>query len=469
MTFSRSGVGQAAALGQQRPWPDRRSTCPGAPPGPATGREREQRHRHLARLDRRRRASRVQSALAEQARARRPAARRASSAPSRRRGPLPPRARRCVETASIRPLATSGGVFAVTSIDHVASGLTRSLLRRSMSCRAASMRAASLFAGIGRGGEEVLRELGDVAIEPLHAPARGEPQQLAARVGREPRQQRDDRLLGFGVELGGHVARPALGEAGEHGLADLRVGFGELAEDLADHGVAGAACVMLRHARDDGEGLGARPVRRLDESRRSGGSPRRPSTAAAAAASGSQRSLVDRSVEHGRSHGDRRRIVRVRIGQCHQGGEPDQLLAVLQELVLHGERGRDVRRKRQRRTPPHGSRGMGECRRPQPASEGSTPSRTPRSLAAQRAWITAGERPRASSDVSCSMIADEVVLDIPLAAFDQQPLGVQSPEHVVAMESGDQALRIVLRELRLLARLAVLRHDPVDAAVRLVT
>ena len=62
----------------------------------------------------------------------------------------------------------------------------------------------------------------------------------------------------------------------------------------------------------------------------------------------------------------------------------------------------------------------------------------------------------------------EVARDGPVAPLDEQPLGVQPPEHVVVLQRRDEPLRVVLRQLRPVARLAVLRDDPIDPPVRLV-
>ena len=87
-----------------------------------------------------------------------------------------------------------------------------------------------------------------------------------------------------------------------------------------------------------------------------------------------------------------------------------------------------------------------------PASAGSTPSQ--HAEAAQRPQGM--DRRRRSGrwrrrDVSCSMSVSEVVRDVRLAPLDEQPLGVQPPEHVVALQRRDEPLRVVLRQLRLLA------------------
>ena len=63
----------------------------------------------------------------------------------------------------------------------------------------------------------------------------------------------------------------------------------------------------------------------------------------------------------------------------------------------------------------------------------------------------------------------EVVCDGRVAPLDEQPLGVEPPEHVVVLQGRDEPLRVVLRQPRPRARRAVLRDDAIDPPVRLVT
>ncbi len=64
---------------------------------------------------------------------------------------------------------------------------------------------------------------------------------------------------------------------------------------------------------------------------------------------------------------------------------------------------------------------------------------------------------------------DELRHDVERAALDQQPLRVQPPQHVVALQRGHQAGRIRLRQRRSLRRRRrVAIDDAVDAAARLV-
>ena len=110
---------------------------------------------------------------------------------------------------------------------------------------------------------------------------------------------------------------------------------------------------------------------------------------------------------------------------------------------------------RERRLPHAGERRLG-------AIESAKAARRPKGMDHGR---------RQSESVSRSILLDDhqqVILDVQLAALDQQPLGVQPPEHVVALERGDQALRVVHRKLGPFARLPVLGDDAVDAAVGLV-
>ena len=117
-------------------------------------------------------------------------------------------------TAPIRPLARSGGVFAVTRAmtSRAACG---SVLRRSINCRAASMRAASGFDASEAAARKSLASPATNASSPLtpHREASPSiwPRASGESVGRSPAMARSASASSVGVLSRGHpFARPPM-------------------------------------------------------------------------------------------------------------------------------------------------------------------------------------------------------------------------------------------------------------------
>ena len=137
-----------------------------------------------------------------------------------------------VATAAIRPLARSGGVFAVTRAitSRAACG---SALRRSMSCRAASMRAASVASSSEADARRSFASPATNASSPL-TPQREARPSIWPRDSVESFGSRAfEGRLRVGVERRGLVARPALRQPGDDGVAHPRL---EVALERQDRG-----------------------------------------------------------------------------------------------------------------------------------------------------------------------------------------------------------------------------------------
>ena len=201
------------------PWPARRSTCPGwAASACVWTSDRSDIGTLPASIAVDQRARPVR--LAEQRAGRSPAGPPGSSAPSRRPGPSRPRARRSSPTAAIRPLARSGGVFAVT----------RAITSRA-ACGVALAEVDELPGGVDAGG---------LGASSRRRPSRGGPRRSRRRTrpspltpqreaqarasGRasRPRASAGAAAIAFSAassSVGGLVLRPALGQAGDDRLA----------------------------------------------------------------------------------------------------------------------------------------------------------------------------------------------------------------------------------------------------------
>ena len=315
-----------------------------------------------------------------------------------------------------------------------------------MSCRAASMRAASPFAESAATASRSLASCATYPSSPFTPQREASPsiwpRESVASFGSSAAIAFSASASSSGaLSLGQPFARP-----GDDGLADLRVGLGKLPEDLAERAVPRAprrnARTRARRRRGP-RGSGPCPT---CGSRRSGGSPRRPWP----------RPRRRRRRASGRCRPPRRRRPRRRrpsairpasgIRQREQRGEPDELLAGPSSssyfrtsgAATFGGNARaafrrtDGRRMRERRLLHAGERRLD-------AIEHAEAARRPQGMDHGR---------REAEGVARRVLLDErqeVVLDVRLAALDQQPLGVQPPEHVVALERRDQPLRVVRR------------------------
>ena len=231
---------------------------------------------------------------------------------------------------------------------------------------------------------------------------------------------------------------------------------------------------MLGDAGDDRRAAGARrpvelaapraPSRKLDGRARP---PRR------SAASASQRSPVDRASasepstpEAGAAVG-RRGISASASSAARRTCGSGSSSSPRARIVADGRR-----RPRQRpatalrRTPADGCFSAADRRR---RPSGSTPSPAAQARAASRGHGSPPAfRPIASTDVSATSF-DQVGDHVRLAALDQQPLGVQPPEHVVVLQRRDEPLRRrPSSSFGGSLGLPSFVDDAVDAAVRLV-
>ena len=161
------------------------------------------------------------------------------------------------------------------------------------------------------------------------------------------------------------------------------------------------------------------------------------------AASGSQRSLerfrLGQRVGDGAPRPRRRR----HLGQGQERGQADLRVGVAQARRCRAIAATRLRRcaagpaTALRRTPADGCFSAAAAAA---STSRSLPSERPSPCSVHRAWIAPAFRPIAST----RRVVDQLQQrrhHVGLAALDQQPLGVQPPEHVVVLQRGDELLR----------------------------
>ena len=287
------GVGQAAALGEQRLGPVGDRPGPGGRPGPASGRAR--------------------AGDSGPCPPRSPSSEGAGPVgPAEQRQDRP--ACRDGRASSARSASTSGRpdlgrVAPADGVDQAGRQLGRRPRRdqgeqrrerpRRRSCGTrSSCRAASMRGGVGSSrrrpaaARRSWRSRRRSSSSPLHAPARGEPEHWPRESARASAGARRSPSRRRRRASGGLVLGPAPGEAGDdRPRATFASASASWRQELAERRVAGAAPgVVLGDARDDRTSVGARRPSTTCGSAARRGTRRRACAAAAAAASASQRS-----------------------------------------------------------------------------------------------------------------------------------------------------------------------------------